>query len=156
MRRKRKRARIRADREGTVSTLEVAPLLDARVSIDGFHVLLAGGPEAAAKARGAVTRLRSDLDDPLVENLRLLVTELVTNSVRHADARQIELVVVVRDDRVRVEVENRGPSFHPAPRNGNAETEGGWGLLLVERLSDSWGVGEDAGRTCVWFELARA
>ena len=103
-----------------------------------------------------MSRLRHDLDDPLVENLRLLVTELVTNSVRHAGARQIELVVVVRHDHVRVEVENLGPAFEPQRRNGNVEAEGGWGLLLVERLSKDWGVGEAAGRTCVWFELARA
>lgn len=140
-----------------MSTLQAAPRLDARLSRDGFHVLLAGGPEAAATARGAVSRLRADLDPPLVENLRLLVTELVTNSVRHADARQIELLVMVEAGRVRVEVENLGQAFQPEPRrNGNADLEGGWGLLLVERLSEAWGVDEAAGRTCVWFELARA
>jgi anti-sigma regulatory factor (Ser/Thr protein kinase) len=138
------------------TTLEALPRLDGRVSPDGFHVLLAGGPQAAASARGAVSRLRADLDEPLIENLRLLVTELVTNSVRHADASRIDLIVVVGDKRIRVEVENLGQAFQPSPRIPGADTEGGWGLLLVERLSESWGVGDEPGRTCVWFELARA
>lgn len=133
-----------------------APELDGRVSRDGFRVLLAGGPDAAVHARAAVARLRSDLDDPLVENMRLLVTELVTNCVRHAEARQIELVVIVAAKRVRVEVENLGDSFVPTPRAAGAERESGWGLFLVERLSESWGVLDEDGRTRVWFEMGRA
>ena len=53
---------------------------------DGLRMHLGSGPEAAASARGAISELRADLDPPLVETMRLLVTELVSNSVRHTAA----------------------------------------------------------------------
>ena len=58
-------------------------------------VRLQGNPEAAAHARHALGRLRSDIDSPLMETLRLLVTELVSNSVIHAEADRVVLKVLV-------------------------------------------------------------
>ena len=49
------------------------------------------GPDAAAEARRAIAGLRADLDPPLMETLRLLVTELVTNSVRHTECDSLTL-----------------------------------------------------------------
>ena len=97
------------------------------------------------------------LDDPVVENIRLLVTELVTNSVRHAKASTIELMVVVSRTRVHVEVANPGGGFEPRP-SGPEDSDSGWGLFLVDRLSDDWGVTQGSGTDYqrVWFELARA
>ena len=51
---------------------------------NGLSMSLGNGPEAAAEARRAIGKLRADLDPPLMETLRLLVTELVTNSAKHA------------------------------------------------------------------------
>jgi serine/threonine-protein kinase RsbW len=137
-------------------TASLAPRLPRRGTREGFRVTLPAGPESASRARAAVGQLRADLDAPLVENLRLLVTELVTNCVRHTDSEKIKLIVVVAGDRVRAEVQSPGPAFKPQLRLAGGEHESGWGLFLVERLSEHWGVLEDHGNTRVWFELLRS
>ena len=74
---------------------------------------LGSGPEAAAEARQAISTLRADLDPPLMETLRLLVTELVTNSVRHTAADSVTLKVAVGKSAVLTEVADTGPGFDP-------------------------------------------
>jgi anti-sigma regulatory factor (Ser/Thr protein kinase) len=120
---------------------------------DGLSLRLPGSPEAAAKARRALGKLRGDLDPPLMETLRLLVTELVTNSVKHTGAETVVLKVLVGRSAVWTEVTDAGPGFDPASATGRDGT--GWGLFLVERLADRWGVNQDAASTQVWFELRR-
>lgn len=125
-------------------------------STEGFRLRIGGGPRAAGRARTELGRLRADLDTPLVESLRLLVTELVTNSVRHAGAAAVELIVVVGRERVRVEIANPGGAFSPRVGQAGQETESGWGLFLVDRLSDDWGVIDETGFQRVWFEIRRS
>jgi anti-sigma regulatory factor (Ser/Thr protein kinase) len=122
----------------------------------GLTMRLGSGPEAAASARSALSRLRADLDQPLVETLRLLVTELVTNSVRHTAADSLTLSVAIGRSAVLTEVADTGPGFDPqcVENSGNEDT--GWGLYLVERLADKWGVRHDGPSKRVWFELRRA
>ncbi len=122
---------------------------------DSLVLRLGGGPDAAATARGALARLRADLDPPLMETLRLLVTELVTNSVKHARADTVSLIVTVKDTSVRTEVRDEGPGFDPSTTGAPGNDRGGWGLFLVERLADRWGTARDATGTRVWFELRR-
>jgi anti-sigma regulatory factor (Ser/Thr protein kinase) len=122
---------------------------------DALTMRLSGGPEAAAGARAALNRLRSDLDQPLIENMRLLVTELVANSVKHADAEHIALKVVVGSRAVLVEVADEGPGFQPTGRLEDQDQSSGWGLFLVDRLADRWGVAREHRGTRVWFELRR-
>ena len=122
---------------------------------DGISIRLPGTQEAAAQARRGLSRLRGDLDPPLMETLRLLVTELVTNGVRHGSRRgPVEVSVTLAEGSVRVEVSDCGRGFSPAdapmPRSDGS---GGWGLQLVDRVATTWGVRVDGG-TCVWFELA--
>ena len=91
-------------------------------------------------------------DRSCADAVRLLVTELVTNSVRYASGPQVRLRVAPTPDRVRVEVSDDGPGFTgphtPDPVNG-----GGYGLVLVERLADDWGVCRHEQATTVWFEM---
>jgi anti-sigma regulatory factor (Ser/Thr protein kinase) len=122
---------------------------------DGISVRLNGGPEAAARARRELSKLRGDLDPPLMETLRLLVTELVSNSVRHANAQTVVLKVIVGRSVVITEVSDEGPGFDPAGAP-DAGSESGWGLFLVERLAHRWGVSASEQSTRVWFELQRA
>jgi anti-sigma regulatory factor (Ser/Thr protein kinase) len=126
------------------------------VAEESINIRLAGGPEAAPRARRALARLRGDIDQPVMENLRLLVTELVANSIRHADAENVALKVLVTQPAVWTQVSDEGPGFEPAERTGGQDEESGWGLFLVDRLADRWGVVRDAGRTRVWFELRRS
>jgi signal transduction histidine kinase len=125
--------------------------LDANISLR-----IPGGPEAAARARRELSRLRADLDPPLAENLRLLVTELVSNAVRHAAAETVSLKVLVGRTTVLTEVKDSGPGFDPARAGVPRANQTGWGLFLVQRLADSWGVAHDTAATKVWFELRRA
>jgi len=122
---------------------------------DAIKLSLAGGPEAAVTARRALGRLRSDLDGPTLESLRLLVSELVSNAVRHAGAPNVDLLVMVTRPSVRVEVADPGPGFEPEGRRRDQDPEGGWGLFLVASLADRWGVAREGSRTRVWFELER-
>jgi anti-sigma regulatory factor (Ser/Thr protein kinase) len=122
---------------------------------DGLSLRLDRGPNAAAKARRGLARLRGDLDAPLLETLRLLVTELVTNSVKHTGADTVKLTVVVGNSAVLTEVTDAGPGFDPDTTGAPAEDHTGWGLFLVERLAERWGVERDGNGTKVWFELRR-
>lgn len=108
---------------------------------------------APRKARLALRALNGDLDSALANDVRLLVSELVTNSFRHTGSARIELEVWSSDEIVRVDVTDRGAGFAPpdSPTPGRAS---GWGLFMVDRLADRWGVETD-GCTRVWFELER-
>ncbi|HLM26703.1 MAG TPA: ATP-binding protein [Thermoleophilaceae bacterium] len=106
-------------------------------------------------ARRALARLQGKLHPGTVEVIRLLVTELVTNSVRHAEARAVDMRVHVSSDQVRLEVADRGPGFEFEAREQDQDPEGGWGLFLVDRLADRWGISTHAGASRVWAELDR-
>jgi anti-sigma regulatory factor (Ser/Thr protein kinase) len=114
--------------------------------------------DSAAAARHAVDQLADRLPEDQLGDVRLLVSELVTNSLRHAqlgDTDQIRLAVTVDEARVRVEVTDPGPGFAPDGPADDPATAEGWGLYLVATLSDRWGV-ETGDGTRVWFELDRA
>jgi anti-sigma regulatory factor (Ser/Thr protein kinase) len=101
--------------------------------------------------------LENVLEADVLDRATLLVSELVTNSVRHGGLRpgqEIELTVEASPQRLRVEVAEHGDGFDfaPAPRPRREDPEGGWGLFLVDRLSSAWGV-EGNGVTRVWFEM---
>ena len=122
---------------------------------------LGSGPDAAAEARRAIAELRADLDPPLMETLRLLVTELVTNSVRHTECDSLTLRVAIGKAAVLTEVADDGPNFDAeaaveAEQLDDRAEDTGWGLFLVQRLARDWGVKKDARSKRVWFELGRA
>jgi anti-sigma regulatory factor (Ser/Thr protein kinase) len=113
------------------------------------------GPAAAADARSAVSALEGRADRHVLDDVRLLLSEIVTNAVRHSGAPRdatIELVVSVARGVVRAEVTDPGHGFDPRPRDLPRTEAGGWGLHLVDRLATRWGVdrGHDAR---VWFEI---
>jgi len=118
-------------------------------------------PEAASVARRAVDELAMGEGAPpeaFLDDLRLLVSEVVTNAVRHSGgtvgdgAEAIELTARAGNGRVRVEVTDPGAGFRYDGPTGTLETEGGWGLYLVDRLADRWGIDDDP-TTRVWFEV---
>jgi anti-sigma regulatory factor (Ser/Thr protein kinase) len=133
----------------------MSPDTDRRVE-DGMTLRLQGNRDAAAHARQALARLRSDIDSPLMETLRLLVTELVTNSVTHARADSVILKVLVANKAVWTEVTDEGPGFDPGDGDWKRAAHPGWGLFLVERLANRWGVNHEGRSTKVWFELLRS
>jgi signal transduction histidine kinase len=110
---------------------------------------------APVVARLTLDDLDPALPEDLLEDARLLVTELVTNSVRHGRGESVRIVLDRPEpDRLRCEVIDDGHGFLPLARPVDSKDEGGWGLYLVEKLAGEWGVRE--GSTHVWFELAPA
>ena len=82
----------------------------------------------------------------------LLVSELVTNAIRHGKG-VVHLAVKQAPERLCVEVSDAGPGS-PATRLPSAEEASGRGLLMVDRLSSDWGVTpSDGGGKTVWFAL---
>ena len=87
--------------------------------------------------------------------LRLLVSELVTNCVRHGASdgdTAVELALRVAPSSIRVEVHDGGTGFEPPAKPQPRGADGGYGLFLVERMASRWGVDTRDG-TRVWFEL---
>src|SRR5581483_539464 len=85
---------------------------------------------------GALTKERAG-------DLRLLVSELVTNSVRHAGEGTIRIRALLADDRVRVEVHDDGPGVRQRRPGASVLDGSGRGLRLVEQLADHWGTTAD-------------
>jgi anti-sigma regulatory factor (Ser/Thr protein kinase) len=105
-------------------------------------------PASVAEARAALRPLEFAVDRATIGTLRLLVSEFVTNSVRHgrsSSAGEIELSV-------RVEIADAGHGFAVRPRVAGQDQGSGWGLHLVDTLSDRWGTEHD-GRMRIWFEI---
>jgi signal transduction histidine kinase len=113
---------------------------------------LANGVDAPAHARElARASLAPHLPAVRRNDLLVLVTELVTNAVRHAAPSPVVVHLAAAERVVRVEVCDDGPGFEPVEREPGPD--GGFGLILLRTLSDRWGIATDDG-TCVWFELA--
>jgi two-component sensor histidine kinase len=86
--------------------------------------------------------------------VNLLVSELVSNSVKHAslmDDQEIQVDANPTDHGIRVEVANPGGA-QLANRLPDKAEESGWGLLLVTKIATRWGITTN-GRTLIWFEI---
>jgi len=115
-------------------------------------------PEAASAARHALDDLGDAVSDARLRDVRLLVSEVVTNAVRHANLATgdaIELVVELNRRTLRVEVHDPGGGFVPSAPAPDPTRPSGWGLYLVAELADRWGVDSDE-TTLVWFEFDRS
>jgi anti-sigma regulatory factor (Ser/Thr protein kinase) len=115
-----------------------------------------GGLEASSAAREAVRAGDGAVPAGLRDDILLLVTELMTNAVLHAGVGPDQsLRVELRRSplRVRVEVTHPGGGFHYDRMDPSPDTVGGWGLVMVDRIADRWGIDNGADSTCVWFEL---
>ncbi len=104
---------------------------------------------APGKARARVSKLKSRLG-PRYDDVVLVVSELVTNSVRHSASDQsIEMKVEVSDSVIRVEVSDRGAGFVPVESMRGE----GLGLIIVDRVAAQWGVTSN-GSCTVWVEIS--
>ncbi|HEX8647603.1 MAG TPA: ATP-binding protein [Thermoleophilaceae bacterium] len=105
---------------------------------------------AAAAARRALEQAPLPGNGDTHRAAALLATELINNAVLHGLGEEIRLEVRSDGERVRVEVADDGNGFDPRQRT-EREDPGGWGLGVVDAMSDDWGMFE--GSTHVWFEL---
>ena len=111
---------------------------------------------ATPKAVGAARRLlvAEGLDPDIDHTVCLLVSEVVTNAIRHGCMREDDRIIVaarMTPDFARVEVRDPGRGFDPDVRHDG----GGFGLRLLDMLAARWGVDRDDGGTRVWFEVDR-
>jgi anti-sigma regulatory factor (Ser/Thr protein kinase) len=107
-------------------------------------------PAGPAHARRIIAEeLASRLSARLVDEIKLMVSELVTDGIVHG-GRDNDAAVVLDltvNGRVRCGVLDRGPGLAARVQNG-----GGWGLCVVEQLADRWGMERSPEHTEVWFE----
>lgn len=120
------------------------------------ELALVADAEAPRRARGAVGRALAGLPGDVGFRARLLVSELVANSVQHAAGEAAAGTVRVRVERlggtVRVEVADGGPPFDSEVRLVSERATSGRGLALVDALVDRWGAEHEQGNL-VWFEI---
>jgi anti-sigma regulatory factor (Ser/Thr protein kinase) len=120
-----------------------------------LELTLPSEPGSVAEARLRVLEaVGPQLDDGQIDALRLLVSEVVTNAVRHGGHDEPVELLAHWNAEVRIEVTDHGTGFTPAPRTGELDEPGGFGLFLVGRLADRWGV-DTNDATRVWFVLRR-
>jgi anti-sigma regulatory factor (Ser/Thr protein kinase) len=122
--------------------------------IEVAQTTLPCGPDAPSLARAAVSRWLDSRPGVDRDDACLLVSELVTNSVRHAGqpaGAPVHIRAAAINGFVRVEVHDHGHG--PVRRRAPDTRQGGFGLHLVNLLAARWGVRHDPG-TRVWFELA--
>jgi anti-sigma regulatory factor (Ser/Thr protein kinase) len=116
-----------------------------------LEITLDSQPESVARARQVTTEVIDGLGEQVLEDLRLIVSELVTNAIKHGPDGKVK-VRLKRDGRtIRGQVEDEGTGPFALRRRGRLGPDGGLGLRLVDSLSDRWGV--EAGSSRVWFEL---
>jgi transcriptional regulator with XRE-family HTH domain len=107
-------------------------------------------PRAAREALAAVV---ADLPGEHLATGRLLVSELVSNSVRHgprSGRAKVGIFVGVERNRLRVEVSDESTDVAELRQAGE---DGGYGLLLLDALSSRWGSSRDGNLNVTWFEL---
>ena len=110
-------------------------------------------PDSPMTARHSLAELEGSVPPETMARLRLLVTELVANSVRHARGTPITVAVRLEGDLVRADVSDGGAGFDPPDSDPNPLKSAGWGLFLVRKIAKRWGSEQATGT--VWFELER-
>ena len=125
-----------------------------------LQVSLAPTVTAPVLARAEVTAWLTRERDAgaFIEVAKLLISELVTNCLRHASItpdQPLRLTASLRATTLRLELRDdgtQGTIARRAPQQSGIG--GGFGLDLVAQLSNSWGVERDAHGTTVWLELS--
>jgi anti-sigma regulatory factor (Ser/Thr protein kinase) len=144
------------DRNTTNGVRTSGPLVGARTVSFGVP----GGVEAPRHARSLMSAHLRHIDRDIASDAELIISELVTNSVRHAGVGSDQLVtidLILLSERLRITVTDPGCGVEPRLIPKTPEGLGGHGLRLVEQLSAEWGVGRDAvGATQVWCDLVLA
>lgn len=116
---------------------------------------LVPAPSSAREARVWLSALATGLvDSSKRRDLELVITEVVTNAVRHATPTgSILLAATPKPEFLCVQVTDAGPGLVPRPGAMASDAHGGFGLFIVEQLTRRWGMTRENGRTRVWFEF---
>jgi anti-sigma regulatory factor (Ser/Thr protein kinase) len=127
---------------------------DDRRSASRSIVDLASDPQSPALARAATADfVAAQHLEPLADDLALVVSELVTNAVRHAEP-PLRLEMQADERRVTVAVADGCPGG-PTTRTADDEAEGGRGMFLVDLLAEETGCRPHPPGKTVWAALSR-
>ena len=111
-------------------------------------------PESVPRARETVVEIAEPfIDEERIPDLRLVISEVITNAVRHGGEGDMLVAVTPKRDFLCVQVTDTGDGFAPRPRAYEPDEDGGFGLFLVERLTRRWGLTRENSNTRVWFEF---
>ena len=125
-------------------------------SYRAWHLTLPLVSQAAGLARTATREVLTSWQVAhLAEPAVLIVSELVTNSVRHSGGSLLLLQMQATRTGIRIEVHDADPRW-PQPATPAELDESGFGLVLVDALADKWGVCDNATGKAVWAELETA
>lgn len=105
--------------------------------------------ESVASARQFTRELLRDRPPDVVDAVELMISELATNSVQHAQSN-FEVMVDASNEQIRVEVRDLS-NAEPTPRSPAPHDASGRGLQIVKALSDTWGVTPSRVGKTVWF-----
>jgi anti-sigma regulatory factor (Ser/Thr protein kinase) len=126
-------------------------------SASSISVDLAIDLESAWQSRRALEPLRDAFDRQDFEDLRLVVTELVTNAIRHGGRPgRVQLSARCLPGHVEVRVSSPEGTTEPAVSPEAVAGGGRLGLRIIEQLADDWGVERRPGSTTVWAVLPRS
>jgi two-component sensor histidine kinase len=107
--------------------------------------------DSIARARAVIRDLDVDLGPDVVDDAELLVSEVVTNAIRHGGPT-IRLDLAADGAGLTVRVYD-GARTMPVPRHPDVDVPSGRGLQIVERVASAWGIVlEPTGKT-VWFRI---
>lgn len=127
-----------------------APGIESRADVAGAEeivvIFLTAGKVASPAARRSLIADDGFFPASVRDDVVLLVTEILTNAVRHASGepgRALRVEFRRWADFVRVEVFGEGVGF----------SADGPGLVLVDRIADRWAITRTASGTCAWFEI---
>jgi anti-sigma regulatory factor (Ser/Thr protein kinase) len=126
------------------------------MAIDSVRRSFAPDLDAPPAARRALDEFREQLEEDVIERSAIVVTEVVTNSVTHADltaAQPIDLNIQMLPASLRIEVTDEGTAgFDPVVTVPHPGQNSGWGFWMVDQLTDRWGV-DFTHSTRVWSEF---
>ncbi len=120
-----------------------------------FRWTVPAHPLALSVVRRGATAVGDVCGREAADTVALILSELLTNSLRHARLDESDEVAVGLEieGAVRGWVEDPGTGFKPRPARPTPEGDGGYGLYIVEQLARRWGVDRSGAATKVWFEL---
>lgn len=110
---------------------------------------------APARARRIIEASCAGIGQATLDDVELLTTELVTNSLRHdcsAPDAKVELIIDRHGEELKVAVRDSGSDTRPAVEHPSNSTERGRGLMLVDAVADRWGT-ESGDGLLTWFSV---
>ncbi|HEY6933597.1 MAG TPA: ATP-binding protein [Marmoricola sp.] len=120
-----------------------------------FSLRLPADPVSVAAARNMVRTLGAHLPDEKLRNAELIISELVTNAVRHGSrpGETVRVELSTRDGQLQGCVTDNGPAFKPPMRLPREGETGGFGLHIVQQLAAAWKIDHSGAGNAVSFTV---